>query len=146
MVDLTAEPLHNSTSRLSTAPSNHGPKATTTKPENRTSNGPRREKSRLSPKQYSPAQLKKKKPGVNKKSKLQKQLEAEKKTPKMNASVANSLILALQIFPCIIPTTRMPMYYLHGCPHTTHVDARTMITRTYALAISQNQLSRTSPR
>ncbi|OJA08174.1 hypothetical protein AZE42_11393, partial [Rhizopogon vesiculosus] len=47
--------------------------------ENRTSNG--RKKSRLSPKQHSPTQLKRKKPSINKKLKL---LKAEKKKPKMN--------------------------------------------------------------
>ncbi|OJA11461.1 hypothetical protein AZE42_12628, partial [Rhizopogon vesiculosus] len=38
--------------------------------------------STVSPKQHSPAQLKK--PDINKKSKLQKHLEAEEKNPKMN--------------------------------------------------------------
>ncbi|OAX32901.1 hypothetical protein K503DRAFT_860084 [Rhizopogon vinicolor AM-OR11-026] len=90
--------------RLSTAPSNHGPKVTTAEPENRTSNGGK--KSRLSPKQHSPAQLKRKKPGINKKSKPQKQLETEEETQDERSQ--NSLILALQIFPCIIPATWMP--------------------------------------
>ncbi|OJA13498.1 hypothetical protein AZE42_09388 [Rhizopogon vesiculosus] len=64
-----AQPPGNLTSRLSTASSNHGSKATTAETENGTSNG--RKKSRLSPKQHSPAQLKWKKPDINKKSKLQ---------------------------------------------------------------------------
>ncbi|OAX31460.1 hypothetical protein K503DRAFT_870623 [Rhizopogon vinicolor AM-OR11-026] len=118
MVDPTAEPLDNPTSRLLTASSNHGPKATTAEPENRTSNG--RKKSRLPPKQHSPAQLKRKKPGINKNLKLQQQLEAEKNKPKMNGlndKLSN---------PC---TTNIPLHYpryVDACI-ATHVDARTMI-------------------
>jgi len=97
------QPSVNLTRRLSAASSNHGPKATTAEPENRTSNG--RKKSRLPPKQHSPAQLKRKKPGINKNLKLQQQLEAEKNKPKMNGlndKLSN---------PCttdIIPATWMP--------------------------------------
>ncbi|OJA11291.1 hypothetical protein AZE42_08754, partial [Rhizopogon vesiculosus] len=50
------QPPDNPTSRLSTAASNHGPKATAAEPENRTS------------------KLKRKKPGINRKSKPQKLL------------------------------------------------------------------------
>ncbi|OAX38429.1 hypothetical protein K503DRAFT_800463 [Rhizopogon vinicolor AM-OR11-026] len=46
-----------------------------------------------------------------------------RRNPRWTASVTNSLILALLTFLCIIPATRMPMHYPHGCPRTTHVDA-----------------------
>ena len=72
-----AQPLGALTRRLSTASSNHGSKATTAESENGTSNG--RKKSKLSSKQHSPAQLKWKKPDVNKKSKLQEATRGQRR-------------------------------------------------------------------
>ncbi|OAX33986.1 hypothetical protein K503DRAFT_478601 [Rhizopogon vinicolor AM-OR11-026] len=126
------QPLDNLTRRLSTASSNHGPRATTAELENGASNG--RKKSRLLPKQHSPAQFKWNKPDINKKSRLQEATrDREEETQDEWFQLQTLITLALLIFPCIIPATRMPVHYPHECLRTTHVDAYTFITRTNSI-------------